>query len=108
MFQLNNLPRVKFPTKIVTEGITDLFNDSVKDDNVNMNVFGRDQTTPRTADNVNKNQNEQESKVTESSKRNRDSGDFPTKKKKERKRTTSKTKHSDTEFKHTIHFAQPN
>ena len=61
MFQLNNLPRVKFPTKIVTEGITDLFNDSVKDDNVNMAASSHDQTTVH---NVNKNQNDQESKVT--------------------------------------------
>ena len=83
MFQLNNLPRVKFPTKIVTEGITDLFNDSVKDDNVNMTASSHDQTT---VDNVNKNQNEQESKVTESTKRNRDSGEFPTKKNEEKRK----------------------
>ena len=107
MFQLNNLPRVKFPTKIVTEGITDLFNDSVKDDNVNMIASSHDQTT---VDNVNKNQSDQESKVTESTKRNRDSEEFPTKKneekKKERKRTTSKTKHNDTKCLLNIHFAQ--
>ena len=28
MFDLNNLPRVKFPTKIITEGIKDLFNNA--------------------------------------------------------------------------------
>ena len=81
MFRLNNLPRVKFPIKIVNEGINDLFNDTVKDDNVNRTASIHDQTTQRTVDNVNKNQNEQESKVTESTKRNRDSGEFPTKKK---------------------------
>ena len=26
MFDLNNLPRVKFPTNIITEGIKDMFN----------------------------------------------------------------------------------
>ena len=86
MFQLNNLPRVKFHTKIVTEGITDLFNDSVKDGNVNMTATSHDQTTQRAGDNTNKNQNEQESNVTESVKRSRDSREFPTKKNEEKRR----------------------
>ena len=30
MFALNNLPRVKFPTKIITEGIKDLFNNTTQ------------------------------------------------------------------------------
>ena len=83
MFKLNNLPRVKVPTKIVTEGITDLFNDSVKDDNVNL---ASSNTDPPIVDNVNQNQSDQASKVTETTKRNRDSGEFPTKKNEEKRK----------------------
>ena len=83
MFKLNNLPRVNFPTKIVTEGITDLFNDSVKDDNVNL---ASSSTDPPIVDNVNQNQSDQATKVTETTKSNRDSGEFPTKKNEEKRK----------------------
>ena len=88
-FPLTQSPDIKFPTKIVTEGITDLFNDSVRDDSVNMNASSHDQTTQRTVDKANKNQNEQKSKATKSTKRSRDSGEFPTKKNEEKRKKTN-------------------
>ena len=90
MFDLNNLPRVKFPTRIITDGIKDLFNNMTQDTHTTENQQanqGQEHT-----DTEQEAQMAEEAMETDSNKRQRESSQFsPTenveKKKKETKQT---------------------
>ena len=73
MFELNNLPKVNFPNSIVTEGIKDMYRDTVTHKNqteiqVQPHIIENMQTTPRPKEIL-----EME---TESGKRTRESSEF--------------------------------
>ena len=73
MFELNNLPKVNFPTSIVTEGIKDMYRDTVAHKNktetqVQPHTTENMQTTPRPKETL--------ALETESGKRTRESSEF--------------------------------
>ena len=90
MFDLDNLPRVKFPTKIITEGIRDLFNNATQ-----TNYTTENQSATQRQEHPHKEREVQiiaEAMEIESNKRQRESNQFsPMENIEKKKKETEKT-----------------